>query len=151
MDAAEILKTDEVSPLAEVESPSVWAGSYCSASSVFFLIATFFTLLDTNSAPTSENRADPARDAREEPTVKFVSFVLDDAQNTWHQIFDQSGRQYRDAKLVLFRDVVDSGCGMAESATGPFYCPGDQKIYLDLGFYDELKQRFGAPGEFAQA
>ena len=111
----------------------------------------FFTLLNTDSAPTSVNHADPARDAREEPTVQFVSFVLDDAQNAWHKIFDQAGRQYRDAKLVLFRDVVDSGCGMAESATGPFYCPEDQKIYLDLGFYDELKQRFGAPGEFAQA
>jgi len=111
----------------------------------------FFTLLNTNSAPTSVNRTDPARDAREEPTVQFVSFVLDDAQNTWHKKFDQAGRQYQDAKLVLFRDVVDSGCGMAESATGPFYCPADHKIYLDLGFFDELKQRFGAPGEFAQA
>jgi predicted metalloprotease len=115
----------------------------------------FFTLLDTNSAPTSVDRPDPARDAREEPTVQFVSFVLDDSQNTWRQVFDHAGRQYRDAKLVLFRDVVDSGCGMAESATGPFYCPvycpGDQKIYLDLGFYDELKQRFFASGEFAQA
>ena len=111
----------------------------------------FFTLLNTDSAPTRVNHADPARDAREEPTVQFVSFVLDDAQNAWHKIFDQAGRQYRDAKLVLFRDVVDSGCGMAQSATGPFYCPEDQKIYLDLGFYDELKQRFGAPGEFAQA
>jgi len=111
----------------------------------------FFTLLNTGSAPTSVNHSDPARDAQEEPTVQFVSFVLDDAQNNWHKIFNEEGRQYRDAKLVLFRDVVDSGCGMAESATGPFYCPADQKVYLDLGFFDELKQRFGAPGEFAQA
>ena len=58
---------------------------------------------------------------------------------------------YRHAKLVLFRDAYDSACGMAQSATGPFYCPEDEKVYIDLGFYDELKQRFGAPGEFAEA
>ena len=61
------------------------------------------------------------------------------------------GVQYRHAKLVLFRDSIDSACGMAQSATGPFYCPEDEKVYIDLGFYDELKQRFGAPGEFAEA
>jgi predicted metalloprotease len=80
-----------------------------------------------------------------------VSFVLDDAQNTWRKILPTAGAQYRDAKLVLFRDAVTSGCGNAQSATGPFYCPADQKVYIDLGFYDELKQRFGAPGDFAQA
>jgi len=83
--------------------------------------------------------------------VKFVSFVLDDAQNTWKQILPKYGAQYRDAKLVLFRDAVNLGCGAAQSATGPFYCPADQKVYIDLGFYDELKRRFGAGGDFAQA
>jgi len=86
----------------------------------------------------------PAEDER----VQFVSFVLDDAQNTWHKLLPQ----YRDAKLVLFRDAVRSGCGVAESAMGPFYCPRDEKVYIDLGFYDELRRRFGAHGgDFAQA
>jgi len=78
--------------------------------------------------------------------------VLDDTQKTWEQLLpQQAGIPYRHAKLVLFRNRTQSGCGGAESATGPFYCPADEKVYIDLGFYDELKQRFGAPGEFAQA
>ena len=89
--------------------------------------------------------------ATEEPMVQFVSFVLDDAQNVWRQIFSQSGEQYGDARLALFRDAVESQCGMGQSAMGPFYCPLDQRVYIDLSFYDELKQRFGAPGDFAQA
>ncbi len=90
---------------------------------------------------------DPARDAAEQREVQFVSFVLDDAQKTWTQILPN----YRHAKLVLFRDDVNSACGLAQTATGPFYCPGDEKVYLDLGFFNELKDRFGASGEFAQA
>jgi len=100
---------------------------------------------------TSLRQSDPQRDAQEEPTVQFVSFVLDDAQNTWSKLLDSRGIPYQHAKLVLFRDVTSSGCGTAQSATGPFYCPADQKVYIDLGFYDELRQRFGAPGEFAEA
>lgn len=103
------------------------------------------------TAPAPRAERNPARDAREEPMVRFVSFVLDDNQNVWQKIFSDSGREYRRAKLVLFRDVVESACGTAEAATGPFYCPGDMKAYIDLSFYDELKQRFGAPGDFAQA
>ena len=102
-------------------------------------------------APTQISQPDPALDQKEQPLVQFVSFVLDDTQKTWSQILSQQGIQYRHAKLVLFRDSIDSACGMAQSASGPFYCPGDEKVYIDLGFYDELKQRFGAPGEFAQA
>jgi len=102
-------------------------------------------------APTQISQSDTARDQREQPLVQFVSFVLDDTQKTWTQILGQQGIRYRHAKLVLFRDSIDSPCGMAQSASGPFYCPGDEKVYIDLGFYDELKQRFGAPGEFAQA
>jgi uncharacterized protein len=98
---------------------------------------------------TSQSR--PVSEAANEPEVRFVSFVLDDAQRTWESIFQQQGRVYRHAKLVLFRDAVDSACGMAQSASGPFYCPADEKVYIDLSFYDELKQRFGAPGDFAQA
>src|SRR5215469_786535 len=84
----------------------------------------------------------------EDRRVQFVSFVLDDAQNTWRQIL---GDRYQDAKLVLFRDQVESACGFGQAASGPFYCPGDEKVYIDLSFYDELERRFGAPGEFAQA
>lgn len=100
---------------------------------------------------TGASQPDPGRDSREEPMVQFVSFVLDDTQNTWRQILPSMGVQYRNAKLVLFRDMINSGCGAAESTSGPFYCPEDEKVYIDLGFYDELKQRFGASGEFAQA
>ena len=103
------------------------------------------------SSPTPISQPDTARDQREEPLVQFVSFVLDDTQKTWTQILSQQNVPYRHAKLVLFRDRIDSACGLAQSASGPFYCPGDEKVYIDLGFYDELRQRFGAPGEFAQA
>ncbi len=85
--------------------------------------------------------------ASEEKQVDFVSFVLDDVQKTWSQ--QLSG--YRDAKLVLFRGATRSGCGVGQSAMGPFYCPADEKVYIDLSFYDDLRARFGAPGDFAQA
>ncbi len=113
----------------------------------------FLSLLSTNSVGTgtSVTQPDPARDQREQPLVQFVTFVLNDAQSTWNQILPAQGVSYRHAKLVLFRDFIDSACGAAQSATGPFYCPEDEKVYIDLGFYDELKQRFGAPGEFAEA
>jgi len=101
---------------------------------------------------TTVTQPDPARDAAEQPMVQFVSFVLDDSQNTWTRLLpQQAGVDYRHAKLVLFRDYVQSGCGGAQSATGPFYCPEDEKVYIDLGFFDELSKRFGAPGQFAQA
>jgi uncharacterized protein len=90
---------------------------------------------------------DPARDAAEQKEVQFVSFVLDDVQSTWPKLIPQ----YRHAKMVLFRDDLNSACGLAQTATGPFYCPGDEKVYIDLAFFDELKNRFGASGEFAQA
>ncbi len=88
---------------------------------------------------------------REERSVEFVSFVLDDVQSTWADIFRNAGNPYQEAKLVLFRNGVQSGCGTAQSAMGPFYCPADLRVYIDLGFFDELKDRFGAPGDFAQA
>jgi hypothetical protein len=84
--------------------------------------------------------------------VDFVTFVLNDTQATWEKILPaEDGASYHHAKLVLFRNSINSACGMAQSATGPFYCPEDQKVYIDLGFFDELKRRFGAPGEFAEA
>lgn len=83
----------------------------------------------------------------EERQVDFVSFVLDDVQATWPRLLGQ----YREAQLVLFRGATESACGVGQSAMGPFYCPADQKVYLDLEFFDQLAQRFGAPGDFAQA
>lgn len=115
----------------------------------------FFALLGNGGGGGSPamSQPNPARDQQEQPMVQFISFVLDDTQKTWDQILpQQAGKPYRHAKLVLFRNYTQSGgCGGAESATGPFYCPGDEKVYIDLGFYDELSQRFGAPGQFAQA
>ena len=92
-----------------------------------------------------------ADSAREEPEVRFVSFVLDDAQQTWSKILPQFGARYHDAKLHLFRNVTDTGCGTGQTAMGPFYCPLDEKVYIDLAFYDELKTKFAAAGDFAQA
>ena len=81
----------------------------------------------------------------------FTKVVLASTEDTWSEIFRAEGQTYRDPQLVLFTDATDSACGYAQGATGPFYCPGDQKVYLDLGFFSELAQRFGAPGDFAQA
>src|SRR2546423_3535696 len=93
----------------------------------------------------------PADSAAEEREVQFVSFLLDDVQGTWAKILPNYGARFTPARLVLFRTSTDSGCGPAESVMGPFYCPIDQRVYLDLGFFDELQQRFGASGDFAQA
>ncbi|HEV8235546.1 MAG TPA: neutral zinc metallopeptidase [Gemmatimonadaceae bacterium] len=95
----------------------------------------------------------PVQESPEEAKeVQFVSFVLDTAQATWASILPrQMGTPWHDAKLVLFRNATQTGCGVGQTAMGPFYCPLDQKIYIDLGFYDELRSRFGAPGDFAQA
>lgn len=82
---------------------------------------------------------------------EFVSVVLRDTEKTWQRLFAEDGRRYRDPTLVLFEGQVQSACGFASAATGPFYCPGDQKLYIDLSFFDELSRRFGAPGDFAEA
>jgi len=82
---------------------------------------------------------------------KFVGAVLADTEDVWTDLFRKAGKNYPEPKLVLFTDQVRSGCGLAGAAVGPFYCPNDQKVYIDLGFYRELKTRFNAPGDFAQA
>lgn len=87
----------------------------------------------------------------EEELRQFVSAVLADTEDVWKETFRQMGRQYREPTLVLFTDQVQSACGVAGAAVGPFYCPGDEKVYIDLSFYRELKTRFRAPGDFAQA
>lgn len=91
------------------------------------------------------------QDTQEEPLVQFVSFVLDDAQSTFQGALTARSESYRLARLVLFRGATRSACGQGQSAMGPFYCPADEKVYLDLGFFDELHRRFGAAGDFAQA
>ena len=83
--------------------------------------------------------------------ARFVSKVLADTEDTWRTIFRQAGRQYQDPKLVLFTGATPTACGTGQTATGPFYCPLDQKVYIDLAFYQDLKVRFKAPGDFAQA
>jgi len=100
---------------------------------------------------TSTGELAPGDSAREEPEVRFVSFVLDNAQQTWANVLPKYGTPYRDAKLVLFRGATETGCGVGQTAMGPFYCPLDEKVYIDLAFYDELKSKFGASGDFAQA
>jgi predicted metalloprotease len=101
-------------------------------------------------ASAGEDPLDPADDP-DANTVDFVSFVLDDVQGFWDGHFADAGENYPEAELVLFRDGVQSGCGPASAATGPFYCPVDSKAYIDLAFFRELTDRFGAPGDFAQA
>ena len=102
------------------------------------------------SEPTSEQG--PYRETPEEAQLReFVSVVLADTEQTWGDIFNEMGRTYEQPKLVLFSGAVDSACGFAEAAVGPFYCPGDHKVYIDLSFYEDLQSRFGAPGDFAQA
>lgn len=87
----------------------------------------------------------------EDDLRRFVSVVLADTEDTWHDLFRRMGGTYQEPKLVLFSGAVQSACGFAQAAVGPFYCPADQKVYIDLGFYQELKNRFQAPGDFAQA
>jgi len=91
------------------------------------------------------------RTAEENQMAEFVSVVLADTEDTWHEMFRRGGKTYQEPKLVLFTDAVDSACGFAQSAVGPFYCARDNKVYIDLQFYKDLQDRFHAPGEFAQA
>ena len=113
----------------------------------------FLSLVDPGSlgggADSADGSGGPVSSSPEEDRlVRFVSFALDDAQATWDR---ELPGQYRHAKLVLFTDLTRTACGLGQAASGPFYCPGDEKVYIDLGFYDELRRRFGAPGDFAQA
>jgi predicted metalloprotease len=114
----------------------------------------FFALLaPQGGAPQASVGSRPVAppSAREEERARFVNFVVNDVQKTWDQTFPGLGRNYTHATLVLYRDQTRSGCGFAQAQMGPFYCPTDRKVYLDMGFFDELARRFGAPGDFAQA
>lgn len=102
-------------------------------------------------APAAQGEPLPGAPDADAELVDYVSFVLDDVQASWDEQFQSGGEQYDPATLVLFTGAVDSGCGFADAAAGPFYCPLDQRVYLDLDFFRELTDRFGAPGDFAQA
>jgi predicted metalloprotease len=100
--------------------------------------------------PTAQTQSAPPPPADDE-AARFVSHVLGDTEDTWRMLFAKSGKTYQDPKLVLFSGSTDTACGLGQSASGPFYCPGDNKVYIDLVFFKELGSRFGAPGDFAQA
>ena len=104
--------------------------------------------VSTGGAPPASTPAGPPGS---DPAGEFAKKILADTEDTWTAIFERSGQQYSKPVLVLFSDAVDSACGQAGSATGPFYCPGDQRVYIDLSFFRELDRRFGAPGDFGQA
>lgn len=124
------------------------------------IIVLLFTLLGGNPGdlmgnpppPNGKNETAPLNvSPQEEELADFVSVVLADTEDVWSSQFKKKGLTYEEPKLVLYRDSVQSACGNASSAVGPFYCPGDHKLYIDLSFYEELKQRFQAPGDFAMA
>jgi uncharacterized protein len=98
-----------------------------------------------------EGNGSPSATKARDPESRFVGFVLDDVQNSWSKIFAQNDANYRHAKLVLYTQATNTGCGYGRAATGPFYCPEDERVYIDLSFYRELSQRLGARGQFAQA
>lgn len=103
------------------------------------------------AAPVNAPNAGPPDPAAEDERTKFVRVVLADTEDVWNDLFQREGRTYQDPTLVLFSGRVQSACGMASAAVGPFYCPSDGKVYLDLSFFEELSDRFGAPGDFAEA
>ena len=106
------------------------------------------------TSPTTTTRVPPVSRPSadgQDRLAEFVSVVLADTEDTWHELFARMGRSYREPTLVLFTGAVQSACGYASAAVGPFYCPGDQRVYIDLSFYSDLRNRFGAPGDFAQA
>ena len=121
------------------------------------LLLLFSALTGTNPADLINSSAPPSESSGttglrdEDPQAKFISVVLRSTEEVWSDIFRQRGATYQPPRLVLFTDATQSGCGVGQSAMGPFYCPQDHKLYLDLSFFRDLAQRFGAPGEFAQA
>ncbi|MFH7026675.1 MAG: neutral zinc metallopeptidase [Heteroscytonema crispum UTEX LB 1556] len=106
---------------------------------------------ETSSERPNTESPQTQRSAADSRMTDFVSVVLADTEDTWHSLFRQMGKTYVEPKLVLYSNAVESACGFARSAVGPFYCPADQKLYIDLSFYNDLKNRYQAPGDFAQA
>jgi uncharacterized protein len=126
---------------------------------VLVLVISYFTGINTatllgivEQTPLARQEAPPAQKPPvDDQMARFVSKVLASTEDTWIEVFRASGRQYEEPKLVLFTGVTPTACGTGQAAMGPFYCPGDHKVYIDLSFYRDLKERFKAPGEFAQA
>ncbi len=126
---------------------------------VLVLVAMYFGVdpsfliqgLQQASAPASTGSRPSAEDLANDPLADMISVVMADTEDVWHEIFAASGRQYREPTLVLFTGSTRSACGLGQSAMGPFYCPADKKAYIDLSFYDDMRRRFNAPGDFAQA
>lgn len=107
------------------------------------------TVQNSNAGVPQEQTYTPS--AEENEAAEFVKVVLADTEDVWNKLFEQMGEQYKEPKLVLFTGQVQSACGAASSASGPFYCPGDDKVYIDLSFYNDLQTKFNAPGDFAMA
>ena len=117
----------------------------------YFLGINPLELLSGNVSPSGAPQSQVSRTGANDEGRAFVATVLADTEDTWSKIFSAAGKDYPEPTLTLFSNSVSSACGFASAATGPFYCPGDQNLYIDLGFFEELQQRFGAPGDFAQA
>lgn len=136
----------------------IGGGSLSIGGVLLALVVSYFTginpmtLLDMASNAPGTTQSSPARTPpANDEMARFVSKVLADTEDTWRVVFQETGKTYRDPKLVLFTGSTQTACGQGQRAMGPFYCPLDQKVYIDLAFYDELKHRFHAPGEFAEA
>jgi predicted metalloprotease len=119
--------------------------------SIYFGQDPSVVLQELQGGATQESTGPYQETAEEGEARQMIGVVLRDTEITWNQIFSANGKQYAEPTLTLFTNAVNSACGTAQSAVGPFYCPADNKVYIDLSFYDELKNRFGAPGEFARA
>jgi predicted metalloprotease len=117
---------------------------------IYFLGGDPSQVMDTQPGA-AQRQMSPAEQAKENEAAGFVKVVLAETEDVWNKIFAQNNQQYREPKLVLFTGMVQSACGNASSASGPFYCPADQQVYIDLSFYDELKNKLNAPGDFAMA
>jgi predicted metalloprotease len=134
--------------------PLLSIGSRFGVGGMVVAAALYFGAQFLFSSPSSSRVASGERapgTASDDTRARFVGFVLDDVQSTWTQIFAEHGTPYRHAKLVLYTDQTRTACGFGSAAMGPFYCPNDERVFVDLGFFDELSQKLGAPGDFAQA
>ena len=119
---------------------------------IIYLLGGDPTGIIQNASDTSDQNTEEYKpSAKEQELADFSSVVLKETEDTWTKLFNENGKTYRMPKLVLFTDAVQSGCGAASANSGPFYCPGDEKVYIDLSFFEELGSRFGAPGDFAMA